>query len=546
MAGGSGLENGLTRFLNALYTCFRFISRLLICFQFCECNCKKPNNGKKSSKSSSLEKNGAQGSRDRDLDGNNFTFPKRYVLAIMTFLGFMNMYALRVNLNVALGAMVNNHTVNVKGMKFLREAEFHWNSKTQGIVLGSFYYGYAFLQIPGAWLALKLGGTRIFGYAIFMASMLTLLTPIATRCSVYGMITVRAAEGLMLGAVFPCNHAIWSKWAPPLERTTLVTLAISGCHVGTIITMPLSGLLTKYGFDGGWASVFYCFGAAGILWFVAWQLIVHDSPDEHPTISEGERKMINSATAHIKTDVPVPWRAMLTSVPVWAIVVGNLAADWGLYTILICLPMFLVDILHTDIQTMGFLAAAPFLVKSLSGPFGGVTADLLRRRMSTQSVRRLYYSVGALGAGSFIVIAGYATNATAAVSIMCVGVAASGLLHSGYNVNMLDIAPPYACIIMGLCNTLGTTAGFLSPLLVGIVTVNKEAREWRTVFWITFFVYLVGAIVFCTFMSGDLQPWAGGSKLPPEEDRQELQLTEDGLFPRADQEEEKVKMAEKS
>ena len=33
-----------------------------------------------------------------------------------------------------------------------------------------------------------------------------------------------------------------------------------GCHVGTIITMPLSGLLTKYGFDGGWASVFYCFG----------------------------------------------------------------------------------------------------------------------------------------------------------------------------------------------------------------------------------------------------------------------------------------------
>ena len=31
-------------------------------------------------------------------------------------------------------------------------------------------------------------------------------------------------------------------------------------NVGTIVTMPLTGLLTKYGFDGGWASVFYCFG----------------------------------------------------------------------------------------------------------------------------------------------------------------------------------------------------------------------------------------------------------------------------------------------
>ena len=44
---------------------------------------------------------------------------------------------------------------------------------------------------------------------------------------------------------------------------------------------------------------------------------------------------------------------------------------------------------------MGFLAATPFLVKALSGPFGGITADLLQRRgLSTKSVRRLYFAVG--------------------------------------------------------------------------------------------------------------------------------------------------------
>ena len=44
---------------------------------------------------------------------------------------------------------------------------------------------------------------------------------------------------------------------------------------------------------------------------------------------------------------------------------------------------------------MGFLAATPFLVKALSGPFGGITADLLQRRgLSTRSVRRLYFAVG--------------------------------------------------------------------------------------------------------------------------------------------------------
>ena len=42
-------------------------------------------------------------------------FPKRYTLALMVFLGFCVLYALRVNLNVAIGAMCNNHTIYVNG-----------------------------------------------------------------------------------------------------------------------------------------------------------------------------------------------------------------------------------------------------------------------------------------------------------------------------------------------------------------------------------------------------------------------------------------------
>ena len=37
--------------------------------------------------------------------------PKRYLLAILSFFGFLNVYALRVNLSVALVAMVSNRTV---------------------------------------------------------------------------------------------------------------------------------------------------------------------------------------------------------------------------------------------------------------------------------------------------------------------------------------------------------------------------------------------------------------------------------------------------
>ena len=88
-----------------------------------------------------------------------------------------------------------------------------------------------------------------------------------------------------------------------------------------------------------------------------------------------------------------------------------------------------------------------------------------------------FFFPGAMGAGTFILAAGYAKTATVAVTCMCIGVASSGLMHSGYNVNMLDIAPRYACIIMGLTNTVGTITGFLSPMMVGFITVNKVSNK---------------------------------------------------------------------
>ena len=69
------------------------------------------------------------------------------------------------------------------------------------MVLGSFYYGYVALQIPGGWLAVKLGGTRLFGLAVLIASILTTLTPLAARISVLLLIAVRVGEGLVLVSI---------------------------------------------------------------------------------------------------------------------------------------------------------------------------------------------------------------------------------------------------------------------------------------------------------------------------------------------------------
>ena len=79
---------------------------------------------------------GAQGDTEKAkhdetlYDEKEVGFPKRYVLALMIFLGFCVLYALRVNLNVAIGAMCNNHTIYVNGFYVKKVRHFVWiNSK---------------------------------------------------------------------------------------------------------------------------------------------------------------------------------------------------------------------------------------------------------------------------------------------------------------------------------------------------------------------------------------------------------------------------------
>lgn len=65
---------------------------------------------------------------------------------------------------------------------------------------------------------------------------------------------------LLQGVTFPAMHAMWAKWAPPVERSRLATITYAGPHIGTVLSFPLSALLVRYGFAGGWPSVFYVFG----------------------------------------------------------------------------------------------------------------------------------------------------------------------------------------------------------------------------------------------------------------------------------------------
>lgn len=61
--------------------------------------------------------------------------------------------------------------------------------------------------------------------------------------------------------------------------------------LGTILSNAISGELIRYTQD--WASVFYFFGALGIIWFILWVLLCYSDPQSHPFISDKEKEYLN-------------------------------------------------------------------------------------------------------------------------------------------------------------------------------------------------------------------------------------------------------------
>ncbi|XP_065583543.1 sialin-like [Artemia franciscana] len=432
---------------------------------------------------------------------------RRYQIAILSFFGFFNVYALRVNLSIAVVKMTEEIEAEDTHLNNYTYREFDWDSKQQGLLLSSFFYGYIVTQIPGGWLAPYVGAAKLFGFGILATALATLFTPVIARAGLEALIAVRILEGLFEGVTFPAMHALWSNWAPPMERSRLATIGYSGNYVGTVVAMITCGFLAEH---AGWESVFYVYGVVGVIWCSIWLYTVKESPALDKNISSEERNYIESSIGVLEEKGSTPWRSILMSFPVWAIIAAHFSENWGFYTLLTQLPTFLSDVTKFKLDKTGFMAAIPYLAMAVAVQGGGLLADLLRTRfnVSTTWVRKLFTCSAFIGQTVFMLATAFTFSPTVAVAFLTLAVGFGGFAWAGFSVNHLDIAPKYASLLMGLSNTFATIPGIISPGLTGIIVQDKEAESWHIVFYISAAIYLLGGIFYLIFASGERQKWA--------------------------------------
>ncbi|KAK7477233.1 hypothetical protein BaRGS_00031544 [Batillaria attramentaria] len=395
------------------------------------------------------------------------------------------------------------------------DGPFVWNKEMQGIVLGSVYWGLMITQLFAAYVFYYAGPKLVCGVCMAVMSLLSMLCHPASYWSPWAVFVLRLGMGICSSFTIPSMYAIWGKWAPSGERSTLIIISFSGQHVANAIVFPLSALLCKYGFAGGWPSVFYVFGCLGLVWSVVWLVLVSDSPETHRRIHPDERDFIvnNRSAAFSRGDkVSVPWVKILTSLCFWALVAAHFAFTWGLYLFLSNLPLYMFEVMKFDIKSNGVYSMLPYVALWTSMVGGGFVSDCILRRkiLSVFWSRRLFCAVSNIIPAVLLLVMSYlgCNHVGAVMTLLILALGFTGFAYSGFLPNAFDMAPKFAATIQSVDNSLACLPGIITPYLVAELTKEKTREQWQVVFFITAGVFVFGTVFFCIFAKTSVQSWA--------------------------------------
>ncbi|XP_050368697.1 probable anion transporter 5 [Argentina anserina] len=433
-------------------------------------------------------------------------FPKRYLIVILTFFCTSVCYIERVGFSIAYTVAADAAGVN---------------QSSKGTILSTFYYGYALSQVPGGWAAQKIGGRKVLLLSFVLWSATCALVPLDPN-RVFVLVLARLLVGVAQGFIFPSIHTVLAQWVPPHERSRSVSLTTSGMYLGAAAGMLLIPSIVKY---RGPQSVFLVEAALGGLWSLLWFKYASDPPSsQHPKataagfgesllpIGRNQKLKVENGGSITRT-AEIPWKKILLSLPVWAIVVNNFTFHYALYVLMNWLPTYFELGLQLSLQEMGSSKMLPYFNMFIFSNIGGWVADHLvtKRILSVTYTRKFLNTVGFIVASLALMAIPIFRTSDGAVFCSSVALGFLALGRAGFAVNHLDIAPRYAGIVMGVSNTAGTLAGIIGVDLTGkLLEAARTAdsslsspESWRLVFLIPGLLCIFSSCVFLLFSTGE-------------------------------------------
>jgi ACS family D-galactonate transporter-like MFS transporter len=363
--------------------------------------------------------------------------------------------------------------------------DFQLTAQNKGLLLSSFFWSYALMQIPIGWSADRFNLRWLYAGAFIIWSLAQGLTGWAGSFTT--LLFFRMLLGVGESIYLPGGTKIVSLLFSPKERGLPSGLFDFGTRTGLVLEGILVPWLLVY---FGWRHTFLILGFTALLWLAPWfwvfprRLLAPKSNVASSSLLSGflPRSLFN--------------RNLL------GICLGFFCFDYYWYVLVTWLPDYLVTVRHLSIVQAGFYASLAFFTFGIAEPIGGWIADSLIRHGCDETATRKGIVTVAFIMGIFLIAAMGATHTGVAIGLL---IAASLVgLATGNLLAILQSCAPSAAVGIwtGAENFAGNLAGIVAPLAVGFLITSR--RSYVPGFQLASSVLLAGLVAYW-FVIGDLK-----------------------------------------
>ncbi|CAH2096646.1 unnamed protein product [Euphydryas editha] len=398
---------------------------------------------------------------------------------------------------------------------------YDWPKSTQEIIQGAFFLGNVILMFPIGYIGQRFGGKSLLQIAVGVNGISSFVAP---WCVAWGdwiaFAVIRFLQGCAQSGIYPGINILITHWFPVAERNSLSSFIYAGAGIGSMLAFLLGGILADSIF--GWPSTFWVIGVSCCIVFILITIFAATTPGDHRYIKEAEKIYIaKDQVEEVVTKPNIPLKKILTSVPLWAIIITHVGNTVAYMFFFMQGPTYMFGVLEFDIMASGVLVALPYLGSCISALAFGNLSDYLTNRkiISIKMARILFNSIACFIPAICLVTITFTTSSTLAVVSFVISSTAHSGHHTGWMVNYMDLSPNYCGFLMSIGNVISNIFAVLLPVIVSIAVTDVTDRyQWRIVLLLMAGFTFVGNVIFILFMSGDIQPWNKGN----EEDEEEV------------------------
>lgn len=387
---------------------------------------------------------------------------------------------------VFLATTINYLDRQVMGLlKPVLEKEFSWDEKDYSYIVMAFTTTYAIGYLAMGRFIDRVG-TKI-GYAVSLIVWSLASIGHGFVKSTVGFIIARSTLGISEAGNFPAAIKSVAEWFPKKERALATGIFNSGATVGAILApLLVPFILGHY----GWRETFVWIGALGLLWIVLWWRF-YSIPEKTKKLSKEELQYIKSdQDGKTQEQSKVPLSEILKYKVTWSFAIGKILTDPIWYFFMFWLPAYFSDVFKMDMTKPSIPLIIIYSGTTIGSIGGGyLSSFLIKKGWAIGRARSLTMLLFALMVVP-VMFSKYVDNMWLITIIIAFATAA----HQGWGANLMttvgDKLPNnYVSSVIGFGGMLGSAAGIIFPLFIGIVLDTfKKAGNINGGYNIIFFI----------------------------------------------------------